>query len=111
MNLVYIASPYRGDVENNVKMAKEYCAYAVRCGFIPICPHIYFTEFLSDVNETERQRGINMGLQLLGLCVEMWVFGKVTEGMQQEIDEAKRIGIPFTHRERSDEQCISTLKI
>jgi len=111
MNMVYIASPYRGDVESNVKMAKQYCAYAVKCGFLPICPHIYFTDFLNDTNEIERQCGINMGLQLLGLCSEVWVFGEVTTGMRQEIDEAERLGIPVAYRDWRDVQCISTLTI
>ncbi len=73
MKTVYIASPYRGDVDNNTRMAKRYCSYAVRNGVIPICPHIYFTNFLDDNNEVERQQGINMGLQLLRLCSEIWV--------------------------------------
>ena len=66
MNLVYIASAYRGDVENNILKAIEYCRYTATCGFIPICPHIYFTQFLNDDIEVERIKGISMGLQLMG---------------------------------------------
>lgn len=109
MKNIYIASAYRGDVEYNVQMAKQYCAYAVSMGVIPICPHIYFTNFLDDNNKNERQLGLNMGLQLLRICSEIWVFGEITEGMQQEIKEAEKLGIPVAYKDWSDEICISTL--
>lgn len=112
MNLVYIASAYRGDVENNILKAIEYCRYTATCGFIPICPHIYFTQFLNDDIEVERIKGISMGLQLLSMCSEIWVFGEnITEGMKKEIAEAERLGIPISYREWSENQCISTQTI
>ena len=35
--LVYIASPYSGDVERNVAFAKAACRYAMNQGVTPIC--------------------------------------------------------------------------
>lgn len=36
-----------------------------------------------------------MGLDMLKLCSELWVFGKrLSSGMAAEIDEADRLGIP-----------------
>ncbi len=40
--LVYICSPYSGDVKANVKAARKYCRYAVDKGYMPIAPHLLF---------------------------------------------------------------------
>lgn len=45
---VYIASPYRGNIEKNTDNARRYSLFAVQCGKLPFCPHIYFTQFLND---------------------------------------------------------------
>ena len=37
--LVYVCSPYAGDIENNVKNAKTYSGFAVENKPIPITPH------------------------------------------------------------------------
>ena len=67
---------------------------AVNEGFIPVAPHIYFTQFLDDSVEKERKAGIEAGIQLMLECDEVWVFGEPTEGMRQEIECAERNGIP-----------------
>ena len=39
-----------------------------------------------------------MGLWLFASCEELWVFGEyISEGMRQEIEEAKRLGIPVKY--------------
>lgn len=99
--LVYICSPLRGDstgrasAESNIRRAHEYCAYAAGCGVIPLAPHTIFTNYLDDANPTERQKGLEMGLALLKRCDEIWVMnGEVSEGMQGEIECAKKEKIP-----------------
>ena len=37
--LVYVCSPYAGDIENNVKNAKAYSRYAVKENAIPVLKH------------------------------------------------------------------------
>jgi hypothetical protein len=39
MKLVYVAGPYRGDVENNVKKAEEVAGQLAKAGVFFICPH------------------------------------------------------------------------
>ncbi len=90
---VFICSPLRGDTENNQARAKKYASEAVKQGYMPIVPHIYFTQFLDDNKAEERQAGIQMGIELLKLCDEVWIYGKPTEGMKQEIKVAKKLGI------------------
>lgn len=93
--LVYICSPYRGNVEKNTKDALSYCAAAFAAGYIPIAPHVYFTQWADDSNKKERAAGLEAGKQLLLLCSEVWVFGldKPSKGMQAEIATAIRNGI------------------
>ena len=52
--IVYICSPFSGDVETNVANARRYSRYAVDKGYIPIAPHLLFPQFLDDENPEER---------------------------------------------------------
>ena len=91
--VVYICSPLAGDVEQNQEKARTYCRYAVDSGFIPIAPHIYFTQFMNDNSKKERDLALFMDIVLLSKCAELWVFGeRITGGMSIEIEKAKRKG-------------------
>jgi hypothetical protein len=92
--LVFIASPYAGDIAHNVEMTKQYCRHALEMGCDFIAPHLLYPQILNDANPAEREIGIRMGLRLLAECDELWVCGnKITEGMRTEIAEAERLGI------------------
>lgn len=89
--IVYICSPYARDVETNVQKARRYCRFAVDKGYIPIAPHLLFTQFLNDDNPKERQLGIFFGNAVMSKCSEVWVFGEhISNGMEAEIKRAKR---------------------
>lgn len=45
--IVYICSPYAGEIEKNVKAAQEYSRFAVEKGYIPIAPHLLFPAILN----------------------------------------------------------------
>jgi hypothetical protein len=88
--IVYICSPYAGDIEKNVKAARDYCRFAVDKGFIPVAPHLLFPQFMDDTNPQERQLGLFFGNALMSKCSEVWVFGSViSHGMQVEIKRAR----------------------
>lgn len=88
--IVYICSPYAGDVETNVQKARRYCRFAVDKGYIPIAPHLLFTQFLNDDSPKERQLGIFFGNAVMSKCSEVWVFGEhISNGMEAEIKRAK----------------------
>lgn len=97
--LVYICSPLRGNIETNTDLAREYCRDAIYYidNVIPIAPHIYFPQFLNENISLERTMGMNMGLELLSKCDEVWVFGLTnpSEGMRAEIQYAKVRNIPI----------------
>ncbi|HCA29901.1 MAG TPA: DUF4406 domain-containing protein [Ruminococcaceae bacterium] len=96
MNKIFVCSAFRGDTDDNIRKTKEYCRWIVKeCGAIPIAPHLLFPQFLNDNNEEERQLGINMGLELLVDCNELYYFGdRVTQGMATEINKAQEMHIP-----------------
>ena len=91
MPLVYICSPYAGDVERNVQNARRYCAFALKQKALPIAPHLLFPQFMG-AEETEeiRELALHMGLILLSKCHELWFFGDtVSEGMKKELNRAR----------------------
>ncbi|MEL7608835.1 MAG: DUF4406 domain-containing protein [Bacillota bacterium] len=88
--IVYICSPYAGDVEKNVTAAQRYSRFAVDKGFIPVAPHLLFPQFLNDADAAERQLGLFFGNALMSKCAEVWVFGStISAGMDTEIKRAK----------------------
>lgn len=89
--IVYICSPYSGDIESNTENARRYSRFAVDQHCLPITPHIYFTQFMNDTIPDERETALFMNLVLMSKCAELWVFGDViSKGMKAEIDRAKR---------------------
>ncbi|MFD0942913.1 DUF7768 domain-containing protein [Savagea faecisuis] len=89
--IVYICSPYRGDVETNVGRARTYSRFAVYKGAIPIAPHLLFPQFMDDDNVQERELAMKMNLILLDRCEEIWIFGDtLSQGMARELSRAKR---------------------
>lgn len=94
--LVYIASPYAGDVERNVAFAKEACRYATAQGYTPVAVHLLYPQFLDDRVPQEREAGLKMGRRVLAACDEFWLCGeRMSAGMRAEKAEAERLGIPI----------------
>lgn len=93
-SLVYICSPYSGNITANVQAAREYCLIAVEKGCIPIAPHLLYPQFLNDNDPAERNLGLSFGNALMDKCDELWVCGnKMSPGMEQEFDRASKNGM------------------
>lgn len=90
---VYVVSPYAGDVRGNIEAAKRYCRFVIKKGYMPIAGHLLYPRILKDDDPAERELGLMFGLSLLALSDEVWVFtaNGVSDGMKQEIHEAKRL--------------------
>ena len=100
---IYVCSPFAGDTKRNIENARRYCAFAVRKGYIPYASHLFFPQFMSDDDPTQRELGLFMGLVYLDGCKECWVFGdRVSSGMAAEIERAKKRGITLRY---FTEQC------
>jgi hypothetical protein len=89
--LVYICSPYSGNVEENVKKARSFCRFALDQNCIPIAPHLLFPQFMDDEDIEERELAMFMDIVLMGKCSEVWVLGStISSGMVREIEVAKK---------------------
>ena len=98
MKLVYVCSPYKGDVEYNVSKAQGFCRFAVTEGVMPFAPHLHNTQFLDDTSEDGRSIGMRLGLGMLNRSDELWAFGsRISEGMLEEIEAAEQLGIPVQY--------------
>lgn len=96
--LVYICSPYSGDIEGNQIKARRYCRYAVSKNCIPIAPHLLLPQFMDDSDTQERELALYMDLVFLSKCSELWVFGdRISSGMAIEIEKAKQKGQTIRH--------------
>ncbi len=94
--MIYVASPYAGDVEKNVEFAKAACDYVRRCGFGFFAPHLFYPEFLDDNVPEQRKQGLEMGLSMLTRCDELWIFGNhISSGMRMELEYASKKGVPI----------------
>ena len=88
--IVYICSPFSGDVDGNIAAAQRYSRFAASNGYIPIAPHLLFPQFLNDNDPKERQLGLLFGNAIMSKCAEVWVFGNtISAGMEAEIKRAK----------------------
>ena len=88
--MVYICSPYSGDIERNTANARMYSRFAVAKNTIPFAPHLLLPQYISE--EHERGLAMFMNKVFLGKCDELWVFGnKITDGMEEEIELAGKM--------------------
>ena len=100
--LVYICSPYKGNVRRNTAIARRICrSVVIDSGgqFVPVAPHLLYTQFLNDNDEKERKLGLRAGKNLLRQCDELWAYipdSGPTEGMKAEIATARSLGIKVT---------------
>lgn len=93
--MIFICSPYRGDIEHNTEIASAMCRAALLKGHKPIAPHLMYPMALDDANESERSIGLGAALHLLELCDAVWVYAmRFSEGMIGEIHKAISLGIP-----------------
>lgn len=85
-------------MEKNIIKAQGYCREAAELwpDVVPIAPHVYCTQFTDDTIPAERELGMELGIAMLDMCDELWVYGieNPSEGMRREIEYAKANGIP-----------------
>ena len=98
MPLVYICSPYQGDVEHNTQAAQRYSQFALAQKRLPIAPHLLFPQFMGAETDATRELALHMGTILLTKCHELWYFGdRISDGMKLELNRARLRGIPVRH--------------
>jgi len=90
--MIYVCSPYSGDIEQNVENARRYCRYVVDKGHVPVAAHLLFPQFVSE--EQEREIAMELAAEVLCRCDELWAFGThISSGMYAEMELAKAVGM------------------
>lgn len=103
---IYVCSPLRPkakepekvrrEFEDNLDRAKTACKLVSDLGAVPICSHLFCTQFLKDSDPKERKQGMALGIEMIKDADELWCFSEfISEGMVAEIAEASRLGIPI----------------
>ncbi len=109
MKMIYLASPYDGNLEKNVAFAKAGCDFVMKQGHGFFAPHLTYTKILDDSDPRQRKVALEMALTMLKRCDELWVFRfsgeDITPAMSVEISFAKQEGIPV--REISGEDLLA----
>lgn len=96
--LTYICSPYSGNVEANVTLAREFCSHAVKHHKIPLAPHLLFPQFMNDDEPDDRDLTMFFNRILLSKCEAIWVYtARVSEGMRAEIEWARHLDLPIRY--------------
>lgn len=96
--LVYICSPYSGDVEANMELAQTFCAHAVARCKIPLAPHLLFPQFMDDNDPETRELAMFFNRILLSKCEAIWVYtARVSVGMRVEIEWAHHFDLPIKY--------------
>jgi hypothetical protein len=87
--LTYVASPLKplenSSFENNLNFAKRMSKKVADLGAIPFTPHLYFSTFLDDFKQSERDLGIKLGMETLPLCNSLVYSGYSSSGMLKEL--------------------------
>ncbi len=102
MKRVILESPFAGDIEKNIRYARECIRDCLKRGESPIASHLLFTQegILDDDIPEERKWGIDAGLvwkEVAELHVFYIDYG-ISKGMQYGMDYATENKIPFEMR-------------
>lgn len=93
--LIYICSPFAGDMDGNTERARQYCKFAVERGAIPFAPHLLYPQFMDERDKEQRALGLLFGNVWLCKCDQLWAFGgHISPGMKRELRKAQKKGIP-----------------
>lgn len=106
MKLVYLESPYGGDVLNNIKYARLCMHDCLERGEAPLASHLLYTQplILNDNVAVERALGINAGFawakhaELSAIYTD---FG-ISSGMKSGIEDAKKNNRTIEYRRLFD---------
>jgi hypothetical protein len=102
MRLVILESPFAGNVEENIKYARECVRDSLSRGEAPIASHLLYTQpgVLNDGDPKERQWGIDAGLAWKAVAHGSVVYTDlgISRGMEYGIFAAKNAGIPVEYR-------------
>ena len=90
--VIYVCAPFSADPASNTATARTIAKRLVHEGHLPVVPHLLLPTILDE--GTDRDLALQLCLRLVQLVDEVWVYGRLTEGMRLEISAAEKFGIP-----------------
>jgi len=92
MKTVYICSKYCGTTKKFYIKANIFCRAACDAGCLPFAPRNIFFQFLDEEDKDEREKCLELSLELIKKADEIWVIGQdFTKLMEEEIAFAKTL--------------------
>jgi len=101
MTRVLIESPYAGDIESNVRYARQCVLDSLKNhGEYPLASHIFYTQVLDDSIPEERELGISAGLAWrVGIAYAVFYVDRGwSSGMLRAKELYESEGIPYQIR-------------
>jgi hypothetical protein len=97
---VFVASPYAGDVESNLRYLEACLRDCFAREEAPFAPHRLYPGILDDGKADERALGIRAGLEWLDVAEALIVYEDlgVSHGMKHEIAAATAAQLPIVYR-------------
>ncbi len=107
MKIVYIAHPIGGAVKANVARVERIVEHVMekRSTYWPIAPYLDACKYLCDDVPEDRARAFKANKRYFdaGIVQELWVCGRVSTGVQTEINWAIERGISVVFKDFSKE--------
>lgn len=103
--LIYVAGPYSGDIEGNIKRAEEVSIRLIREGFDVITPHKNTAGYERYENEyITYETWMDLSLNILSRCDALFVMkgSQQSKGTQREIQFAKRHNIEILNEKKNE---------
>ena len=81
MKLAYTSHSYK-----TVDKSSPIALYVLKKGFIPVDPFLILPPPILDILELSEEERLQLDIEILGRCDEIWVFGDRTYGVRAEIE-------------------------
>lgn len=72
--IVFIESPYAGDIQRNAEYARRAMLHVIGCGCTPIAAHLLYPQVLNDAEPSHRELALVMCKEIREKCDEVWFF-------------------------------------
>lgn len=92
MKNIYVCAPWRDP--NSILQFKQISNKIIQMGHNPICWAVMYSPLLDFSDCREREKAVAMGITLMDVCDELWVFGAKTSNMVEELILANKKEIP-----------------
>lgn len=94
---ILVCSPYgtnSADWDNHTALARSICVAVIEAGGAPLAPHLHYTQFLNDLNKSDREVGLECASAWLDVADAMLVYVAkgISDGMRREMREARTLG-------------------